>query len=142
MRFWFQEQLAVIDVETSEESQALAAWHWGVSQRMLPDARGSYGTWRDFHQIWERVHRHDPDAVLPDGADFRLLTPGAEPRIELRQTGESLRARVIRRGREVRSPSSTRVRIASRSSRWIPSGSTALLPLGPRNGAGIRSARG
>ncbi len=89
---WFESQADLLKSKTrSDESGPLAVWHREVSTRFLEVAnqdRGRLG--RVLHRIWSIVHRDDPDAVLPDGADLSLLPPETERWIELRQFGDRL----------------------------------------------------
>jgi formylglycine-generating enzyme required for sulfatase activity len=91
MRAWFQDQAETLGEKGAGVLEALKAWHGEVSERLLRVPyrdRGELG--RALHQIWAIVHRGDPDALLPEGADLRLLPREAERLVELRQWGNRL----------------------------------------------------
>ncbi len=97
---WFESQADLLESKTqTDENGPLAAWHREVSERFLKVAyQDRDGLGSVLHRIWSIVHRNDPDAVLPDGADLSLLPRETEGRmIELRQLGDRLIA-----GREPR----------------------------------------
>ncbi len=99
MRKWFESQAHLLESETQPgESDPLAAWHWEVSERILPVAsQGRNGLGPVLYRIWSILHRDDPRAVLPHGADPIWLPPETERLIELRQLGDRLIARQARR---------------------------------------------
>jgi len=92
MREWFESQALVLESRTPpDKANSLGAWHREVSERMLEAAyQDRHGLGEVLHQIWSIVHRDDPHAVLPDGADLTMLPPGTERRIDLRQLGDRL----------------------------------------------------
>ncbi len=89
---WFEAQERLLNSKAEpEKNKPLAAWHREAMHRLLRFA----GEDRDrldrvLHRIWSIVHGGDPYAVLPAGADLRLLPPETERRIELRQLGDRL----------------------------------------------------
>jgi formylglycine-generating enzyme required for sulfatase activity len=88
---WFQKQVEALAMKRVDESKALEAWHGEVSERLLSVPyrdRGELG--RALHQIWAIVHRDDPNAALPEGADLRLLPRETERLVEPRQWGNRL----------------------------------------------------
>ena len=99
MRKWFESQAHLLESETQPgESDPLAAWHWEVSERILPVAsQGRNGLGPVLYRIWSILHRDDPRAVLPHGSDPIWLPPETERLIELRQLGDRLIARQARR---------------------------------------------
>ncbi len=97
---WFEAQAALLESKTGfAELGPLAAWHGEISQRFLEVAnQGRDRLSRALHRIWSIVHRDQPDAVLPDGADPLFLPPETERRIELRQLGDRLTVGPASRG--------------------------------------------
>ena len=89
---WFESLEELLKSKNrSDQIDPLAAWQREVSDRFSNVAyqdRGRLG--RVLHRLWSIVHRDDPDAVLPNGADLSLLPPENERWIELRQFGDRL----------------------------------------------------
>ncbi len=93
MLAWFKEQLGLMGSKIPDEWNPLEAWHYEVTDRVLPVASADREGLADvLHKIWDLVHRDNPNAVLPEGADLRLLPHGAERLVELRWRGDSLSA--------------------------------------------------
>ena len=91
-RAWFDTQENLLKSKLRrDEMDPTAAWHRRVSERLLEVAyKNRVGLGPVLHRIWAIVHRDDPDAVLPDGAELNLLPKETERQIELRQVGDRL----------------------------------------------------
>ena len=94
------------------------------------------------HEIWAIVHRCDPKAVLPEGADLRLLPARNRTTLELRQWGNRLTVGGPAPGGSPLALIRARQKAASELSRWMTSGNAASLRPGPRSGAGMNTVRG
>ena len=103
MRAWFESQAATLELKTrTGEIGSLDSWHREITERFLSVAyQNRDGLGSVLHRIWSVVHRDDPDAVLPDGADLSLLPPETERTIQLCQCGDRL---IARRGSREGSP--------------------------------------
>jgi formylglycine-generating enzyme required for sulfatase activity len=95
---WFESQEQLLrSTIAAGEGPSLEAWHTEVSDRLLTACQNRGRLGEVLHRIWAIVHRDDPAALLPPGADLRLLPLETERTIELCHRGDRLVASVDRR---------------------------------------------